>query len=115
MFTVDWIEKYFSRVRPWHVVLIWGPYTAWLLAHGARDGQLSRAALLGMFALGVFGWTFLEYVLHRWVFHFKPDPNAEWQRDASWLIGPAIGVESTMPGCLAGAQRPPRSSAAATA
>jgi hypothetical protein len=25
MFTVDWVEKYFSRVRPWHVVTIWVP------------------------------------------------------------------------------------------
>ena len=86
MFSVDWIEKYFSRVRPWHVLLIWGTYTAWLLAHGARDASLSRGALLGMFALGVFAWTFLEYVLHRWVFHWKPDQKVEWQRDASWLI-----------------------------
>ena len=50
------------------------------------DVQLSRGALAGMFALGVLGWTLLEYLLHRWVFHFKPDQNVEWQRDASWLI-----------------------------
>jgi dihydroceramide fatty acyl 2-hydroxylase len=86
MFKVDWIEKYFSRVRPWHVVLIWGPYIAWLLAHGGRDAHLSRGALVGMFALGVLGWTLLEYLLHRRVFHWKPNEKVEWQRDASWLI-----------------------------
>ena len=31
MFTIPWVDKYFSRVRPWHVVLIWGPFTAWML------------------------------------------------------------------------------------
>src|SRR3989442_7082921 len=85
MFKVDWVEKYFSRVRPWHVVLIWGPYTAWLLGHGARDPRLSPGALLGMFALGVFGWTFLEYILDRLGFHWKPHEHVEWQRAASWL------------------------------
>ena len=25
MFTVPWVEKYLSRVRPWHVIAIWAP------------------------------------------------------------------------------------------
>jgi sterol desaturase/sphingolipid hydroxylase (fatty acid hydroxylase superfamily) len=86
MFVIDWVEKYFSRVRPWHVVSIWGPFTAYLLWHAARDPQISAAAIVGLFLLGVFGWTFLEYLLHRFLFHFKPNENVEWQRDASFLI-----------------------------
>ena len=86
MFTVDWVEKYFSRVRPWHVVAIWGPFTLWLAWHGVRDSQLSAGAFALMLAAGVLAWTLLEYILHRWVFHWEPAPGVEWQRDASWLI-----------------------------
>jgi dihydroceramide fatty acyl 2-hydroxylase len=83
MFTIPWVDKYFSRVRPWHVVGIWGPFTLYLL-YQAR--ALAAAAIAGWAVLGVFSWTLLEYVLHRYVFHFKPNPKSELQRDASWLI-----------------------------
>ncbi|MFL5400530.1 MAG: hypothetical protein ACJ79P_21745, partial [Myxococcales bacterium] len=86
MFRIDWVEKYLSRVRPWHVISIWVPFSAWLLVGTARDPAVSVFALCGMFALGMLGWTLLEYLLHRYVFHFAPDPRKEWQRDASFLI-----------------------------
>ena len=80
MFTVPWVDKYFSRVRPWHVVGIWGPFTLYLL-YQAR--ALPAAAVVGWAFFGVFSWTLLEYVLHRYVFHFKPNPESDFQRDAS--------------------------------
>ncbi|HET9754430.1 MAG TPA: sterol desaturase family protein [Myxococcales bacterium] len=84
MFTIPWVDKYFSRVRPWHVVTIWGPFTLYMLW---RAGQsMGAGAIAAWAALGAFSWTLLEYLLHRWVFHFKPDPASELQRDASWLI-----------------------------
>ena len=86
MFSIDWVEKYLSRVRPWHVIAIWGPFTAWLLVKGARDPSVSAVALAGLFVLGILGWTLLEYLLHRFLFHFEPHPGKEWQRDASFLI-----------------------------
>ena len=86
MFTIDWVEKYLSRVRPWHVLLIWGPVISWLLVKGAQDPAVSAIGLAGLFLLGILGWTLLEYLLHRFVFHFEPAPDKEWQRDASFLI-----------------------------
>ncbi len=86
MFRVDWIERYLSRVRPWHVVVVWIPVLAWFLLAGLRDPALSPAgALMGVLG-GLLFWTLLEYVLHRWVFHFHPDPRSEVQRDLSFLI-----------------------------
>ncbi|HET9754431.1 MAG TPA: hypothetical protein VFP52_15775 [Myxococcales bacterium] len=41
MFTIPWVDKYFSRVRPWHVVTIWGPFTLYMLW---RAGQSTGAA-----------------------------------------------------------------------
>src|SRR5256714_2470562 len=84
MFSVPWVEKYLSRVRPWHVVAIWGPFTLYMLYRAsAHSGGL---AIAGWAALGLFSWTLLEYLLHRWVFHFEPHPRSELQRDASFLI-----------------------------
>ncbi len=85
MFTIDWVEKYFSRVKWWHVPLIWLPTAAYVTWRSLHLGApvLTVAAVV---ALGVLGWTFLEYMLHRYVFHFEPNPKKEWQVDLSWLI-----------------------------
>jgi sterol desaturase/sphingolipid hydroxylase (fatty acid hydroxylase superfamily) len=83
MFKSDFVEKYLSRVRPVHVLAVWLPiigYLCWQsLARGATPLAFSLT-LLG----GVFFWTLLEYVLHRYVFHFEP--HGEMQEDLSFLI-----------------------------
>jgi sterol desaturase/sphingolipid hydroxylase (fatty acid hydroxylase superfamily) len=86
MFRVDWIEKYLSRVRPWHVVVAWVPFVAWLLRRAFGDPGLASAEAALWVLGGVFFWTFLEYLLHRWVFHFEPDPASEFQKDLSFLV-----------------------------
>jgi len=84
MFTIDWVEKYFSRVRPWHVIAIWVPFSLFCLYRAAQG--LSLGGLAWHFAVGLFTWTLLEYVLHRFVFHFEPDPASEFQKETSFLI-----------------------------
>jgi Fatty acid hydroxylase superfamily len=84
MFTIPWVDKYFSRVRPWHVCAIWVPFTLYMLYKSAET--LGPLAIAGWFALGVFAWTFLEYLLHRFVFHFEPHPDSELQKEAMFLI-----------------------------
>lgn len=86
MFTIDWVEKYFSRVKPWHVVVIWVPVALFALVATLRDPATSALATAGLFALGVLAWTLLEYFLHRVVFHYHPDPKSELQTDLMWLI-----------------------------
>jgi len=86
MFTIDWVENYFSRVRPWHVVAIWVPVALYLVTRALRDSSTSIAGVAGVFALGLLVWTFLEYMLHRYLFHFHPNPASEFQVDTSWLI-----------------------------
>ena len=67
MFKNPWIEV-FSRT-PWYMVpIIWTPTSLFLFASGARcvpNVLLSTFA----FSFGVFVWTLLEYVLHRFLFH----------------------------------------------
>src|SRR5437870_11136954 len=84
MFTVPWVEKYLSRVRPWHVIAIWAPFIAWMVY--LASSQIGAWAIAGWALAGVFSWTLLEYLLHRYIFHFAPDPRSELQRDASFLI-----------------------------
>ena len=83
MFTIPWVDKYFSRVRPAHVVAIWGPFTLYCLWR-ARGLPVTTLALA--VAGGALAWTLLEYLLHRFIFHFEPSPDSEIQKEASWLI-----------------------------
>jgi len=86
MFRVDWIERYLSRVRPLHVLVVWVPVTLWFLFRAVRTPGMGLVGALAWFVTGVFAWTLVEYVLHRWVFHFRGAPDSEFQRDLSFLI-----------------------------
>ena len=86
MFRVDWIEKYLSRVKPWHVLIVWVPVISYLIYRGLQVPGISAGAFFGTLVGGVVFWTLLEYVLHRWVFHFTPNPNSELSQDVHFLI-----------------------------
>ncbi len=86
MFKSDWVETYFSRVKWWQVVAIWVPVALGSFAWTLQKPGAGASAALGCIALGLFAWTLLEYLLHRFLFHFKPDPRSELQVDAMWLI-----------------------------
>ena len=86
MFRVDWIERHLSRVKPWQVLVVWVPITAWFAARGLRDPTLGALSFALWAAAGLFFWTLLEYVLHRWVFHFVPSPDSELAQDVHFLI-----------------------------
>jgi sterol desaturase/sphingolipid hydroxylase (fatty acid hydroxylase superfamily) len=86
MFRVDWIERYLSRVSPWQVVAVWVPIVASFLWRAFRDPALGTARASAWVLGGLCFWTLLEYALHRWFFHFEPDPASEFQKDLSFLV-----------------------------
>lgn len=86
MFRVDWIEKHLSRVRPWQVLVVWAPVSLWFLGRAVQVPSVGLSGAIGLFLAGLAAWTLLEYVLHRWVFHFVPNPASEFQRDLAFLI-----------------------------
>ena len=86
MFRVEWIEKYLSRVKPWHVLLVWVPVVAYLVYRGLHVPGISAGTFAGALLGGLLFWTMLEYVLHRWVFHYTPNPNSELSQDFHFLI-----------------------------
>ncbi len=64
-----------THIHPAAVVVVWVPVIAWF----GHDAWTSRAAtgttgreLLAATALGLLVWTLVEYLLHRFVFHFMP-------------------------------------------
>ncbi len=71
IFRSPWLEM-FSHVQWWIVPLIWVPIliACWVLA-AAWQG-VSLGTVFGLSVVGLLSWTLLEYVLHRWVFHFRP-------------------------------------------
>jgi len=74
MFDSDLLDV-FSRTPWWTVPLIWLPASAAFFAWGVASGGPALPAALLAAAGGWLMWTFMEYVLHRTFFHWKPDTS----------------------------------------
>ena len=71
MFESDFIE-FFSRVHPAIPLLLYVPVIAYMLYVSLWHQKLSILAVAGLFLLGVLLWTLLEYLIHRYIFHYEP-------------------------------------------
>jgi sterol desaturase/sphingolipid hydroxylase (fatty acid hydroxylase superfamily) len=72
MFQTDIVER-FSRVHPATPFVFWLPVVAFVVVRSFARGDLPAWSVAGLFFSGVFAWTFAEYVLHRWIFHWYED------------------------------------------
>jgi sterol desaturase/sphingolipid hydroxylase (fatty acid hydroxylase superfamily) len=71
MFKSDFMEA-FSKVH-WTVPLyIYLPVIAYFLYRALFDFQLAIGTILLYIVIGISVWTFTEYILHRFVFHYTP-------------------------------------------
>jgi sterol desaturase/sphingolipid hydroxylase (fatty acid hydroxylase superfamily) len=75
MFQSDLVER-FSRIHPSTPFVAWVPVIVVVLARSALRHDLAWWGIASLFAAGVLAWTFAEYVLHRWVFHWIEDTAA---------------------------------------
>lgn len=83
LFESDTLE-FFTHIHPAVIVIIWLPVAGYALY---RAAMLPRAAGLRLAAgipAGLFIWTLVEYVTHRFVFHFPP--RTPWQERLSFLF-----------------------------
>lgn len=71
MFKSDFIE-FFSHVHPITPLVLYVPVIAFMIYLGLGQYQLSILNLALFFVIGTFVWTLLEYVIHRYVFHYEP-------------------------------------------
>src|SRR5438128_1461334 len=63
------LEK-FTHVHPLTPMVLWMPFVIFLMWRSFVVLNLSPIAVGGLIALGFISWTLMEYLLHRFVFHF---------------------------------------------
>ena len=78
--------EYFTKTHP---LVIWGmylPVIILLIYFASGTLQFSAFKIILLFFGGVFFWTFFEYVIHRFLFHWASD-NPHMQRIAYVMHG----------------------------
>ena len=83
LFKSDVLE-FFTHIHPLVVVVIWLPVAVVFFGRGLATPALGPAAMVGGLLAGVVIWSFVEYVLHRFIFHFRP--RTSWQERLSFLF-----------------------------
>lgn len=82
MFETPLIER-FSRIHPATPFLFWLPVVTYLGVRAGLNGVgLAQGIALGLG--GVFLWTFAEYMLHRYLFHYVG--SHLWQRRMHFIL-----------------------------
>lgn len=73
LFKSDFLE-FFTHISPIAVLIIWVPVVIYFLYAGVSGlpSGLSFWVLAGGYLFGLVLWTFAEYILHRFVFHYHP-------------------------------------------
>lgn len=61
-----------SRVHPTVPLIIYAPIVILLLYNTINSAILNWLAIIVLFFFGILIWTFVEYILHRFLFHLKP-------------------------------------------
>ncbi|HUZ16975.1 MAG TPA: sterol desaturase family protein [Spirochaetia bacterium] len=73
LFKSDFLE-FFSHVSPITVIVLWGPVALFFLIESiirASGGRYPVTLVSGL-VVGWIVWTFAEYTMHRFIFHFHP-------------------------------------------
>ncbi|MEO6289408.1 MAG: sterol desaturase family protein [Ginsengibacter sp.] len=66
-------NQYFEYLTKTHPIVIWGmylPVIIYLPYYANSRINLPALLVILLFAVGVFFWTFFEYLMHRFVFHW---------------------------------------------
>ncbi len=69
LFKSDFLEQ-FTHVHPVMPLFIWIPIIAVLSYRSFALHLVGWGEFLGLAVLGVFSWGFIEYFLHRFIFHY---------------------------------------------
>ncbi len=85
LFKSDFLE-FFTHVHPITIIVIWVPYAVYMYYLGiAMSGPRTDPLALPLsFMIGLVIWTFVEYNIHRFFFHFHP--RTAWQERIIFLF-----------------------------
>lgn len=72
MFESEVLER-FSRISPITIFVVWVPIALGILYRTWTRHELTFGSAFGLVLTGLLMWTLLEYVLHRYVFHWTDD------------------------------------------
>jgi dihydroceramide fatty acyl 2-hydroxylase len=103
LFKSDALE-FFTHIHPAVVVIIWAPVVIYFLVSaiaGRASGAWPLYIPVGLVS-GLFLWTLAEYMLHRFVFHFRG--RAPWQERVIFLFH---GIHHVQPHCKTRLVMPP--------
>jgi sterol desaturase/sphingolipid hydroxylase (fatty acid hydroxylase superfamily) len=103
LFRSDFLE-FFSHISPVAVAILWTPVTLFFLWRGiveARNGVAWYVLPIGVF-VGWFIWTFVEYTMHRFIFHYHP--STERLKRVFFMVH---GVHHAQPMCRTRLVMPP--------
>lgn len=82
LFKSNFLE-FFTHISPIAVLVIWLPVIG-IFIYLSIISSVSVVVILVGFVLGLIIWTFAEYILHRFVFHFPAE--TPWQQRLSFLF-----------------------------
>src|SRR5947208_14755320 len=71
MFDSNFME-FFSRVHPAIPLILYLPVVGFMLYVALWRQGFSLFVVVGYFVLGMLLWTLLEYLIHRYIFHYEP-------------------------------------------
>ena len=83
MFESDFMEL-FSHVHPVTPIVLFGPIIGLMLYLAFAHNNLSILTVLAFFVVGILSWTLLEYVIHRYVFHYEP--KTRWGKLLHFIV-----------------------------
>ena len=83
MFENDFMEA-LSKVHFTVPLFIYLPVVTYFLYRSIGIYSLPFIKILTLVVLGIFVWTFTEYTLHRFIFHFVPD--SDWGRKMHFIF-----------------------------
>jgi sterol desaturase/sphingolipid hydroxylase (fatty acid hydroxylase superfamily) len=83
MFESDLIE-FFSHSHPLVPLLLYLPVVGFMLYISLCQRHLSIFAVAGLFVIGLFVWTWFEYIIHRYLFHYRS--QGRWAQRLHFIV-----------------------------
>ena len=84
MFKSDLLEV-LSKVHFTVPIFIFMPVILFCIYKAIFDVHMPVLTFIELFALGLFIWTFVEYIMHRFVFHYAP-PDKPWAQRMHFIF-----------------------------
>lgn len=83
MFESSFME-FLSHVHPVTPLVLYSPVIGYMMFISFAHRKLSFLAVTGLFIAGILIWTLLEYVIHRYFFHYEP--KSRWGRQFHFMV-----------------------------